>query len=132
MSEAYPRRVIALVHGTTANGGCCEVEVGAMALRPPRAAKVQPITPRLYLWHETILVHIDGEAHPRRLAAERVRDVVIEVAPQPATPPAPRPSAAERRAARMADPAYAARVREADRLRAMMNRARKRAGRESA
>lgn len=131
MSEVYPRRVIALVHGTTEHGGCCEVEVGAMALRPPRAAKVQAISPRLYLWHETVLVHIDGETHPRRLAAERVRDAVIEVAPPPPPPP-PRPSAAERRAARMADPAYAARVREADRLRAMMNRARKRAGRESA
>lgn len=131
MSDTYPRRVIALVHGTTASGGCCEVEVGALALRPPRAAKVQPISPRLYLWHETVLVHIDGEAHPRRLAAERVRDAVIEVAPPPPPPP-PRPSAAERRAARMADPAYAARVREADRLRAIMNRARKRAGRESA
>lgn len=74
MSEAYPKRVIALVHDTTANGGCCEVEVGAVALRPPRAAKVQPIRPGLYLWHETILVHIDGESHPRRLGVERVRD----------------------------------------------------------
>lgn len=74
MSEAYPKRVIALVHGATEHGGCCEVEVGAMALRPPRAAKVQPISPRLYLWHETVLVHIDGEAHPRRLGVERVRD----------------------------------------------------------
>lgn len=129
MSDAYPKRVIALVRGTTASGGCCEVEVGALALRPPRAAKVQPISPRLYLWHETVLVHIDGEAQPRRIAAERVRDVVVEVAPAPTLP---RPSAAELRAARMADPAYAARVREADRLRAIMNRARKRAGRESA
>ena len=76
IAASYPRRVVALIHGTSEYGGCTEVEVGGLAMRPARSLDLGRVSgSRAHIHHTTILVRVDGETMPRRIGAERVEDV---------------------------------------------------------